>query len=80
MTRMTRRQLLKAAGLGVAATGGIPLLATGASRRVTGFTMPLLITGTGIFLGSWVAGRLNPQTDPVQTNLARIDQLGRTSR
>ena len=49
---LLRLQLL---GLGVAAAGGIPLVATGASRRVAGFSMPLILTGSGIFLGSWIA-------------------------
>lgn len=55
--RKTGRTLLRLQllGLGVAAAGGIPLAATGASRRVAGFSMPLILTGTGIFLGSWIA-------------------------
>jgi len=43
------------AGLGLAAAGGIPMLLTGASRRTTGFTMPLIVTGGGLFLTSWIA-------------------------
>jgi hypothetical protein len=51
------RTLLTAqmAGIGIAAAGGIPLLVTGASRRVSGLSMAFILAGGGMFLGSWMA-------------------------
>ena len=55
--RTTARRLLVAelVGLGVAAVGGIPILATGASARLSGPGIPLVFTGTGTLILGWLA-------------------------
>ena len=50
--RLFHVQLL---GLGIASAGALPMFLTGASRRTTAMTMPLVLTGSGIFFGSWMA-------------------------
>ena len=53
----TARRLLvvEGIGLGLAAVSGGVLAATGGSRRVSGFTIPMLVSGGGLFLTSWLA-------------------------
>ena len=46
---------LQLLGLGIGSAGALPMFLSGASRRTTALTMPLVLVGSGIFLGSWVA-------------------------
>ena len=46
---------LKGAGLAVLLAGGIPFAISGASRRTSGFALPLILAGSGGFFGSWWA-------------------------
>lgn len=46
---------LEGLGLAMMAAGGVPLALTGASRKLSWPTIPLLVSGWGIFTVSWLA-------------------------
>jgi hypothetical protein len=50
-----RQLAIEGVALGVTAAGVIPLVATGASRKVVAYAVPLTIGGVGLFLVSWAS-------------------------
>jgi hypothetical protein len=50
-----RLLLMEGIGLGMAAVGGATLGLTGANRHINGSSIPLLVSGIGVFAASWVA-------------------------
>src|SRR5690606_25718925 len=55
--RRTAHRLLVVEGLGLSlvAVGGGVLAASGGSRRVSTLTIPLIVSGSGLFVLSWLA-------------------------
>jgi len=51
----SRLLITEGIGLGLVAAGGIPLVLTGASRKLAWPTVPLVVSGLGLFTISWLA-------------------------